>query len=179
MEYAPLHIVFYMWCTSVIFTVLYLPPSSLHVFTEKNKIKIYFPSLFIFDSDITLFFVSMPTFFMINIKSSKVSESRWKIVHQKFSTLFARLSEQISICTEPLDETLQCEIWKSWREKMHHREMSVILNLSENLISWFDPVIVDIVESFVESFHDNPFNRQSTKNNGSFEDLPKVDLKWE
>lgn len=55
--------------------------------------------------------------------------------------------------------------------------MSVILNLLEYRIARFNPVVVDVVESLVESFHGYPFNHKTAKNYGSFENATKVYLK--
>ena len=76
----------------------------------------------------------MSTFFVEGFERSKISVCWWKIIQKKLSTFFARLGKDVGITSKPGDEASNCKFSESWRVKVKHCAVSVILNLLEDSV---------------------------------------------
>jgi hypothetical protein len=87
----------------------------------------------------------MPAFFMKGLKRPKISISRWEIVEKELPTFLAGFGENVGVASEPCDEAAHCEFSKGWRIEMKHRAMRVVLDLFEDCVARFYPMVIDVV----------------------------------
>lgn len=116
------------------------------------------------------------TFLVEGFQRSNVAISRRQIVQQVLSALFAWLGENVWVWAKPANEARCCQFGKCRRVKVEHRAVGMILNLSENSMTRFLPVLINIIEWFIESFHCYKFNFKAPKDDRCFHDARQVHL---
>lgn len=116
---------------------------------------------------------------MEGFKWPEVSVGWWKIVQKELSTPFTGFRKDVWVAPEPGDEASDCQLRKGGRVKVKHRAVAVILDLPENSVPRFNPVIVDIVQSLVEAFDCHPLNHEPAEDDCCLQNSAQVDLKLE